>query len=187
MQNLANIPAGKGYTLFIDRDGVINVEKKEDYIYTWDEFVFYPNVLEAFKIFATYFDHIIVITNQRGVGKGKMTEENLLDIHAKMQQAIQEVGSKIDAIFYCIDIDNASPNRKPNAGMAYQAKAKFPQINFSKTYMLGNKMSDMLFAKNAGVQSVFIATTNPETEFPHPNINFRFNSVFEFAQALTKS
>lgn len=185
MQN--NIPAGKGYTLFIDRDGVINIEKKEDYIYTWDEFVFYPNVLEAFKIFTQYFDRIIVITNQRGVGRGKMTEENLHIIHTNMQQAIEKAGGKIDAIFYCTDIDNASPNRKPNPGMAHQAKAKFLQIDFNKTYMVGNKMSDMLFAKNAGIKSVFVATTNPETPFPHPNINYRFNNVFEFAKALTKS
>jgi histidinol-phosphate phosphatase family protein len=183
----SNISILKGSTLFIDRDGVINVEKKEDYIYTWEEFVFYPNVLKAFKIFAHYFDRIIVITNQRGVGKGKMSEEDLLVIHANMQKAIEAAGSKIDAIFYCTDVDNTSPNRKPNAGMALQAKAKFPEIDFTKTFMVGNKMSDMLFAKNAGVQSVFIATTNPETPFPHPNINYRYNDVYAFAQALTKS
>ena len=183
----SNILIPQGSTLFIDRDGVINTEKKEDYIYTWDEFVFYPNVLEAFKIFKNYFDRIIVITNQRGVGKGKMSEENLLDIHSKMQKAIEDAGSKIDAIFYCIDVDNASPNRKPNAGMAHQAKAKFPEIDFSRTFMVGNKMSDMQFGKNAGVQTVFVATTNPETLFPHPNINFRFSDVYAFAKALTKS
>lgn len=185
MQNSIHILEGS--TLFIDRDGVINIEKKEDYIYTWDEFVFYPNVLEAFKIFPTFFNKIIVITNQRGVGKGKMSEENLLHIHANMQKAIEDAGSKIDAIFYCTDVDNASPNRKPNAGMAHQAKTKFPEIDFAKTFMVGNKMSDMLFAKNAGVQSVFVATTNPETPFPHPNINYRFNDVYSFAKALTKS
>lgn len=182
-----SIPAGKGYTLFIDRDGVINIEKKEDYIYTWDEFIFYPNVLEAFKIFTQYFDKIIVITNQRGVGKGKMKEEDLLHIHTNMKATIEEAGGKIDAIFYCIDIDNASPNRKPNPGMAFQAKAKFEEIDFTKTYMIGNKMSDMLFAKNAGVKSVFVATTNPETPFPHTSINYRFSNIFEFAKALTKS
>ncbi len=185
MQNI--IPIHTGSTLFIDRDGVINIEKKEDYIYTWDEFVFYPKVLEAFKIFTQYFERIIVITNQRGVGRGKMTEVNLQIIHANMIKTIGENGGKIDDIFYCIDVDNASPNRKPNAGMAHQAKAKYPVIDFSKTFMIGNKMSDMLFARNAGIQSIFVATTNPETPFPHPNIDYRFNDVFEFAKALTKS
>jgi histidinol phosphatase-like enzyme len=77
-----------------------------------------------------------------------------------------------------------APNRKPQCGMAYQAQQQFPDIDLSKSIMVGNRLSDMGFARNAGMHSVFLATTHPEIEFPHPSIDFRFNSLIEFANAL---
>ena len=61
---------------------------------------------------------------------------------------------------------------------------QFPEIDFSKSIMVGNRLSDMGFARNAGMHSVFLATTHPEIEFPHPSIDFRFNSLIDFANAL---
>jgi histidinol phosphatase-like enzyme len=68
--------------------------------------------------------------------------------------------------------------------MALQAKQDFPQIDFSKSIMVGNKLSDMQFARNAGIPSVFAATTNPDTPYPHPLIDLRVNSLLEFAQLI---
>ena len=81
-------------------------------------------------------------------------------------------------------LDNSSPNRKPNPGMALQAQEDFPQIDFSKSIMVGNKLTDMQFARNAGMHSVFIASTNPDISFPHNLIDARFNSLLEFANAI---
>jgi histidinol phosphatase-like enzyme len=64
------------WTLFIDRDGVINQEKKEDYILNWNEFKFYDGVKQAMEIFNKKFGVIVVVTNQRGIGKGLMTEDD---------------------------------------------------------------------------------------------------------------
>ena len=69
------------WTLFLDRDGVINHEKKMDYVYRYSEFVFYDRVHEALKIFSQYFGKIILVTNQRGVGRGLMSEKDLIAIH----------------------------------------------------------------------------------------------------------
>jgi histidinol phosphatase-like enzyme len=66
-------------------------------------------------------------------------------------------------------------------------KDDFPSIDFSKSIMVGNKISDMKFGRNAGINTVFVATTNPDTEHPHPTIDFRFHDLLAFAQALTKS
>ncbi len=68
----------KEWTLFLDRDGVINYEKKDDYIRNWQEFKFYGGAKDALKIFAKKFGTIIVVSNQRGIGKGLMTDEDLL-------------------------------------------------------------------------------------------------------------
>lgn len=182
-----NLAIDKTWTLFLDRDGVLNHEKKEEYIRNRAEFKFYNGVLEALKIFNNLFGRIVIVTNQRGVGKGLMTEQDLQDIHTDMLDKIVSTGGRIDKIYYCTSMDNNSPNRKPNPGMALQAKADFAEIDFAKSIMVGNKPSDMLFGRNAGTKTVFLATTNPETAFPHPAIDFRFNSLLEFAENIKNS
>ena len=67
-------------TLLLDRDGVINVLRPNDYVKCWEEFVFLPGVLETLARFARTAKHIFIVTNQRGVGKGIMTEQALLDV-----------------------------------------------------------------------------------------------------------
>jgi len=172
------------WTLFLDRDGVINFEKNNDYVKTWDEFKFYDESILALPLLAQKFSTIVIATNQKGVGKGIMTEAALTTIHQNMVSEIVKLGGRIDHIFYCTDIDNDSLNRKPQPGMALQAKEKFPIIDFTKSIMVGNRTSDMEFGRNAGLHTVFLATTHPETAFPNPLIDYRFNHLLEFANAI---
>lgn len=172
------------WTLFLDRDGVINVEKNEDYIRNWNEFEFYPESLKALPLLAKKFSKIIITTNQKGVGKGLMTEGDLNEIHSNMKSQIELMHGRIDHILYCTDLDNNSPNRKPQPGMAFQAKNLFPEIQFDKSIMVGNRMSDMLFGRNAGMYTVFLATTHPETNFPDPTIDYRFQHLLDFAKLV---
>ena len=172
------------WTLFLDRDGVINFERNNDYVKSWDEFKFYDSSLQALPLLSTIFNKIIVTTNQKGVGRGIMTEAALQLIHQNMISEIEKVGGRIDHIFYCTDLDNASINRKPQPGMALQAKEKFPTIDFSKSIMVGNRTSDMEFGRNAKMHTVFLATTHPETAFPNNLMDYRFNNLLEFAEAL---
>lgn len=174
----------KGWTLFLDRDGVINHEKKEDYILNWEEFVFYDGVKETFHLLVQKFGRIIIVSNQRGVGKGLMTEADLRDIHLNMQQEIEAAGGRIDHIYYCISTDNKHPDRKPNPGMAFHAKSFYPEVNLEKALIVGNKLSDMRFGRNSGIYTIFAATTNPETPFPHPDIDLRFDSLPDFAKSF---
>ena len=91
------------WTLFLDRDGVINKELPGDYVKRWDEFQFEPGVLIAIAELSKLFPRIIIITNQRGVGIGRMTEDDLKMLHTQMCNEINKAGGRIDAIFYCID------------------------------------------------------------------------------------
>jgi D-glycero-alpha-D-manno-heptose 1-phosphate guanylyltransferase len=174
----------KSWTLFLDRDGVVNYEKQDDYIRNRDEFRFYEGVKEAMKILAEKFGKIFIVSNQRGVGKQLMTENDLADIHKYLKAEIESAGGRIDGIYYCTAVDAKDPDRKPNPGMIYQAKLDFPEIDLSRSFMIGNKPSDMLLGKNAGVYTVYLDTTHPETPFPHPDIDTRFNSLAAFAKAL---
>jgi D-glycero-alpha-D-manno-heptose 1-phosphate guanylyltransferase len=174
----------KNWTLFLDRDGVINEERLGQYVLHWGEFIFSKGVLEVFKKLSDHFGRVIVVSNQRGVGKGLMTEEALQSIHLEMQREVEIVNGKIDKIYYCTEKDDKCFNRKPNPGMALQAREDFPDIDFSKTIMVGNKPSDMKFGRAAGVYTVFVRTTNPDQSYPHPDIDLVFPSLQEFASAL---
>ncbi|MEI6265651.1 MAG: HAD family hydrolase [Sphingobacteriia bacterium] len=173
----------KSWTLFLDRDGVLNHEKKEDYILNWNEFQFYENTIAAIPLLNQCFSTIVIVTNQKGIGKGLMTMAHLNEIHQNMLSAIEMGGGKIDRIYFCADLADDSPNRKPQPGMAFQAQSDFPQIDLSKSIMVGNRMSDMKFGRNAGIKTVFLATTHPEVPFPDPMIDCRFTDLFAFAEA----
>ena len=176
----------KSWTLFIDRDGVINEEKHEDYIHTWDEFRFYPEAKIALKIFAETFGKIIVITNQRGVGKGVTRLEDVETIHRNMLAEIANDGGRIDKVYFCPELE--SENRKPNPGMGFQALKDFPEIDVKKSIMIGNTLSDMEFGRNLGVAAtIFVTTTRPETPIPHSSIDFVFDDISAVARVLTNT
>jgi HAD superfamily hydrolase (TIGR01662 family) len=165
---------------------VINHDKVGSYIFTPDEFRFYDGVPEALHHFALLFSHIVIATNQRGVGKGLMTELALLEVHQKMLKGIESAGGRIDAIYYATSLDDNHPDRKPFTGMAQKAKADFPDIDFSKSIMVGNNLSDMAFGRNAGMHTIFLLTTQPDLALPNPDIDMAYNSLLNFSQALPK-
>ncbi|MES2646371.1 MAG: HAD-IIIA family hydrolase [Bacteroidota bacterium] len=154
------------WTLFLDRDGVINIEKEADYIHSWAEFVFYDGVVDAIAELSLLFGKTIIVTNQKGIGKGVTKAGEVHTIHDNLLQAVLTAGGKIDAVLYCPDIDISSPNRKPNPGMAFQAKAMYPEIIFERSLMVGNNLSDMQFGRNAGMKTAFVRTTQPELALP---------------------
>ncbi|MEO8823634.1 MAG: HAD-IIIA family hydrolase [Ginsengibacter sp.] len=181
MKNLKNIDSS--WALFIDRDGVINEEKHNDYIHNWEEFKFYKGVKEAFKIFNEKLGVIVLITNQRGVAKGLTKIEDLNLIHKNMKEEIEAAGGRIDNIYVCIEME--SFNRKPNPGMGLQAIKDFPKINLSKSLMIGNTLSDMKFGRNLGVAiNIFIPTTRKEVSLNHEDIDLVFNDLISVAKAL---
>jgi len=181
LKSLKNI--NSSWTLFIDRDGVMNDEKHEDYIHTWEEFKFYKGVKEAFEIFNKKLGVIVIITNQRGVAKGLTKIEDLHLIHNNMQEEIEAAGGRIDNIYVCTDME--SENRKPNPGMGLQAIKDFPEIDLSKSLMIGNTINDMKFGRNLGVAiNIFLPTTRKEVPLDHADIDLVFDDLISVAKAL---
>ncbi len=176
----------KTWTLFLDRDGVINHEKHLDYIHTWDEFVFYEGAKEAIAIFAKTFNRLVVVTNQKGIGKGVTNLEDLQLIHKNMVAEIEMAGGRIDAVYFCPDLEDNSPNRKPNSGMGSQAVKDFPDIDLNKAIMVGNTLSDMQFGRNLGVHTIFLPTTRSEINLSDSGIDAVYNSLIDFANDLHK-
>ncbi|HUQ67269.1 MAG TPA: HAD-IIIA family hydrolase [Flavitalea sp.] len=173
----------KEWSLFLDRDGVINRDKTP-YTLNAGEFEFYKGVPEAIKKFSSIFGHIFVVTNQRGVGKKMMTENDLKEIHELMTSTIIKAGGRIDKIYYCTSTDDAHPDRKPNHGMALRAIKEHPAVKKHYSIMVGNNMSDMQFGKSAGLFTVLLTTTGTKVSLPHSLVDLQYPSLSEFAEAL---
>jgi len=172
------------WTLFLDRDGVINVNKDDSYVFNREEFIFKEGTLEAIARLSGLFGRIIVITNQRGVGKGLMSEADLQAIHAYMKSNIEKAGGRIDDIFYCTSTDNAHPDRKPSPGMAFRAQEKYPEIDFSKSVMVGDKSADMQWGRNIGALTVLIRSARYKDTIDPSSVDIACDSLFEFAHLL---
>lgn len=168
------------WTLFLDRDGVINDRIIDGYVTKIEEFNFLPNVIEAFKIFKNKFNRIIVVTNQQGVGKGLMTEDDVKKVHDFMINELENHDGKIDKVYFCPQLKSVPDNyRKPSPKMAYMAKEDFPEIDLSKSIMIGDMNSDVEFGKNAGMKTIFIGD-NELKQTP----DGRFNSLYDFAKVI---
>lgn len=180
------LPAvNKSWTLFLDRDGVINTDVIDDYIKSWEEFTFAEGALDALQLLNPLFGRIVVVSNQRGVGRGIMAQETLDLITSTMIGLVTEAGGRIDKAYYCTSTDNADINRKPNPGMAFQAQADFPEIDFKKSIMVGNMSGDMLFGRNIEAFTVYIPT-RPDG-IPDPaTIDAEYKDLLAFARALTQ-
>jgi histidinol-phosphate phosphatase family protein len=172
------------WTLFLDRDGVINVEKNQDYVRNREEFQFTPGTLDAMPFFAKLFPRIFVVTNQKGIGKGLMTHDDIADIHDHMLNQVRAAGGRIDRVYYCPELADDHPNRKPNPGMGLQAAKDYPDTNLTRSLMVGNTMSDMNFGRNLGMKTVFIPSTKPMPELPHPLVDFTYANLLALAKAL---
>jgi len=139
-------------TLFLDRDGVVNVWLPGDYVKSWEEFRFNDGFLDFIGRYSASFKHIFIVTNQRGVGKSLMTLDQLKDIHSRMLEAIGKAGGRIDRIYLCTSVNDADPMRKPNPGMAQQAMRDYPDVRMERSLMIGDQPSDRSFADNCGMR-----------------------------------
>ena len=175
-----NSKIDKTWTLFLDRDGVINTRLVDDYVKNINEFEFMPGVLDAFRIFAEKFGKIIIVTNQQGVGKGLMTMQDVESVHKFMLKEIENQKGRVDAIYVCPQLKSDPDNfRKPSPKMAYMAQHDFPDIDLEKSIMIGDMNSDLEFGKNCGMYTVFIGN-EPIKIKPDD----KYETLLEFAKIL---
>ena len=153
------------WTLFLDRDGVINERVFGGYILDFSAFHFRSGVLDALEQFTNKFGRIIVVTNQQCISLGLLSQENLDFLHAQMQTEIEQNKGRIDAVFAATELKKSAPfHRKPNAAMAEMAKERFPEIEFQKSIMVGDTDTDIQFGRNLGMKTVLLRTEEKTSE-----------------------
>lgn len=148
---------GKCRAVFLDRDGVINRKAPEgEYVKNWDEFQFLPGVKEAIRKLNEKRFLVIVVSNQRGIAKGVMTEDDLKEIHNRMEEELRKGRAVIDGIYYCPhDIKDHCDCRKPEPGLLVKAAGEH-DIDLSLSWMIGDSESDVEAGKRAGCKTILI-------------------------------
>ena len=178
MSFISNIDTS--WSLFLDRDGVINEQIIGGYVQNTSSFRILEGVCEAIGILKKRFGRIFVVTNQQGIGKKIMTEEDLHIIHNYMES---KLSITFDGIYYSPHLaEENNLMRKPNSGMAFVAKKDFPEINFKKSVMIGDSVSDILFGKNLQMKTVYIGSQNENF-----GADLVCTSLYDFAKMLTEN
>ncbi|WP_373074057.1 D-glycero-beta-D-manno-heptose 1,7-bisphosphate 7-phosphatase [Sulfurimonas sp.] len=142
--------------LFLDRDGVINVEK--DYLYKIEDFEFIDGIFNICQYFINNGYLIIIVTNQSGIGRGYYTEEEYEDLTSWMLGALYEHGIEVTHVYHCPhhpDITGSCECRKPKPGMLLQAAKDF-DIDLENSVMIGDKERDIEAALNAGLKTTYL-------------------------------
>ncbi len=152
----------KSWTLFLDRDGVINERIMEGYVRTKEEFIPLPGAIDSIAGLSEIFGLVFVVTNQQGIAKGLLTESNLQEIHRSLMESVEQMGGRLAQCYYAPGI--AGPEnqlRKPKPGMALLAQRQHKMVEFSRSVMVGDSDSDIVFGKNLGMKTVRIRTVEP--------------------------
>ena len=155
-------------TIFLDRDGVINRNPPDwGYVCNWIDFTFLPNALEAIREITQFGFRIFVVTNQAGISRGIFTEQQLTEIHRKMLNEIEDAGGLIENIYYCPHHPDAGCGcRKPKPGMLLQAGHEY-DIDMSKSFFIGDSITDIQAARNAGASPILVLTGHGLDSYNH--------------------
>lgn len=140
---------------FLDRDGVLNRKMPEgQYVTAPEEFELLPGAIPGLQLLAARGYRLIVVTNQRGVARRKLTLDGLSIIHRKMERLLAANGLALDAIYVCPHGSDECDCRKPEPGMLLRAFESFPGLVPGESVLFGDSTSDVEAARRAGVPAV---------------------------------
>lgn len=177
---------GQKWCLFLDRDGVLNRQIVGDYVRSWRDFEWLPDVPRALKLLREWAPHLVVVTNQQGVGKGLMGSDDLTAIHDRLQADLAEEAVVIDAFQVCPHLEAADcACRKPRPGLVLDWLANHPGCQSSLSIMVGDSQSDIGLARNVatvtgGCASIQVGEHTKTGEVADAS----FHSLWDFAVAV---
>lgn len=150
-------PNGQKYeAVFLDRDGTINVEIQ--YLHEPEKFDFLPSAIRALKILQDNGFKLIIITNQAGIAKNLYKQEDMIRTHNHMKNLLEKENIYLDRIYYCPHkSEDRCECRKPSPGMINQAILE-NSIDPSKSWMIGDKISDIKSGNLAYVRTILVMT-----------------------------
>lgn len=168
--------------VFIDRDGVINVEK--DYVYKIEDFEFIEGVFESCRYLQELGYKLIVITNQSGIGRGYYTQSDFEKLTAWMIEEFAKNRISITHVYHCPHAPKEECScRKPKTGMIDMAVKEF-DIDVSRSYLIGDKVSDIECAKNANIKTSLHVKSGHSFDESDSNADFIIDSIKEIKNII---
>ena len=160
--------------LFLDRDGVINIDKK--YVYKIEDFEFCKGVFETLRHFQSLGYKLIIVTNQSGIGRGYYSEEDFQKLTQWMCEALLHVKITIDAVYHCPHApEEHCACRKPKSGMFEEAIRAF-DIDVKASWMIGDKRSDIEAARSVGIENTIFLGEARESSAKYC-VNFLLDTI----------
>lgn len=161
--------------VFLDRDGVINIDKA--YVYKIEDFEFCEGAFEALKHFQNLGYLLIVVTNQSGIGRGYYSEDDFQTLTRWMKETLKEQNIMIDAVYYCPHAPEENCNcRKPRSGMFEDAIKTF-YIDVKASWMIGDKESDIQAATNAHIPHTILISSEKLSTKAKYCVNDLFDTI----------
>ena len=167
MQDLLN---DKKPALFLDRDGVINIEK--NYLHKKEDFEFIEGIFDLCKAYKAKGHHLVVVTNQSGIARKYYSEMDFSTLTFWMLGEFSKQGIEIDQVYHCPhhpDISGECECRKPKPGMLLQAQKDF-NIDMANSILVGDSERDIEAAHRAGLKETYLFTSEPKETQATKNI-----------------
>lgn len=141
--------------VFLDRDGII-CKDRDDYVKSWDEFVWIPGARKALKRLSGNYRMVIVITNQSAVGRGLVSRLSVEDIHQRMMRGVHQAGGRIEKVYYCPHRpEDDCICRKPKPGLLLKAAKDFA-LDLKSSYLVGDSLSDVEAGRHVGCTTIMV-------------------------------
>jgi len=134
--------------------------KEGDYVKCPEEFKLIDGSADAIRMFNLNDFLVIVVTNQRGIGKGIISYDNFKKVMDKMENELKKKGAYVDAYYFSPDVEEDSYNRKPNIGLFLKAKKDFPEIDFKRSFVIGDSWRDIEAGRKIGAVTILIGNDN---------------------------
>lgn len=172
--------------IILDRDGVINYDS-DDYIKSEEEWQPIPGSLEAIGRLCNHGYHVVVVTNQAGLARGKLTIEDLMRIHTRMHTMLAKFRGTIEAVFFCPHAEDGDCEcRKPKPGMLRDISRRL-RVPLDNVTFIGDKHSDTEAARAAGCRPALVRTGYGQAHIDAgriPNDVPVYNNLSEYVDEL---
>lgn len=173
--------AGAHPCVFFDRDGIVNHPPSDEqrYVTKAEEFHLLPGFVAALRVALDHGYHAVIVTNQSGISRGRMSHADLERIHEKLKSLLRDEGVDLHDILVCDSADDAHPNRKPNPGMLLEAARKH-DLDLARSWMIGDQEKDIEAGRRAGVGHTVKVRQHPA----QTHADFRVDSIDQLAELL---
>ncbi len=152
--------------VLLDRDGTVLVDPPDMRVDSVDKIKLFPDTIEALRLLSDNGYGVIFITNQAGIGEGRITQDEFEFLHEKVKEMLKPSGIKVVATYYSPDFEGSmSKYRKPNPGMILRA-ADEHNFDLETTYFIGDRQSDVTAGIRAGTKTIFVHTSNKKEDVP---------------------